>query len=624
MRPIATLLLTATTLLAQPTLTKDDLAPFLDGIIPLQLAREDLAGLTIAVVKDGEVLFAKGYGYSNIANKKPVDPALTLFRPGSVSKLFIWTSVMQQVEQGKINLDQDVNQYLDFRVPAGLTIRHIMTHTSGYEETIKDLFVSRAEDLPSLENYLKNRQPRPLFAPGTTPAYSNYATALAGYIVQRVSGEKLEDYIEKHIFTPLGMKQSSFRQPLPAALQPHMSEGYALASGKPKGFEFVGGWPAGSLSSSALDMSRFVTAHLNYGKLGENRILKEETARQMYTRQKGLAQEMNAMALGFYEESQNGLRIIGHGGDTGWFHSDLHLVHEKNLGIFLSYNSAGKGGADSRGWLWKQILDRYFPDTRPVPPTTANGPADSKLVAGTYLTSRRSDHSLFKPLGILGEAEITALPDGRLQTEAFRTDSGQPEKWRAIGPMLFESESKRRRLRFVGDPEGRLVAVTDFAAFVFERAGFWANQKVHLAIGGFSLGVLALALLFWPVTALVRHRYGERLEVDASQLRWRRWVRAACALQVLALVLWALAFQPAAVGEIGKLSSPLDTRLHLTQALIVVAMLGAAFAIGHGVRTLRRKNSALFKLVEGSIALASVGFLFLVINWNMLDFSLRY
>ncbi|MBY0448000.1 MAG: hypothetical protein K2P95_04860, partial [Hyphomonadaceae bacterium] len=112
--------------------------------------------------------------------------------------------------------------------------------------------------------------------------------------------------------------------------------------------------------------------------------------------------------------------------------------------------------------------------------------------------------------------------------------------------------------------------------------------------------------------------------VDASQLRWRRWVRAACALQVLALVLWALAFQPAAVGEIGKLSSPLDTRLHLTQALIVVAMLGAAFAIGHGVRTLRRKNSALFKLVEGSIALASVGFLFLVINWNMLDFSLRY
>ena len=213
-----------------PQLTAVDLEAFLDGMMPAQLEREDIAGAVIAVVKDGQVIFAKGYGYSDMAKRTPVTPDATLFRPGSTSKLFTWTSVMQLVEQGKLDLNRDVNDYLDFKIPPAfgkpITLRNIMTHTAGFEEVVKDLFVADAQHMGSLEYYVKNHIPARIFPPGTVPAYSNYATALAGYIVQRVSGKPFEQYVAENIYIPLEMKRSTFVQPLPEDLKPLMSKGY--------------------------------------------------------------------------------------------------------------------------------------------------------------------------------------------------------------------------------------------------------------------------------------------------------------------------------------------------------------------------------------------------------------
>ncbi len=162
-------------------LTQSDLEAFLDGMIPLQLPREDIAGAVISVVKNGKPFFAKGYGFSNVEKRTPVSPDGTLFRPGSISKLSNWTSIMQQVEQGKLDLDRDVNEYLDFKIPPTypqpITLRNIMTHTPGFEETIQELFVANASQLKPLDAYLKEHMPARIFPPGTTPAYSNYATA---------------------------------------------------------------------------------------------------------------------------------------------------------------------------------------------------------------------------------------------------------------------------------------------------------------------------------------------------------------------------------------------------------------------------------------------------------------
>ncbi len=235
---------------AAPEMTAQDLSAFFAGLVPYALHRADIPGGVIVITKDGKIIFAKGYGYADVEHSRLVDPATTVFRPGSVSKLFTWTAVMQLVQAGKIDLDADVNKYIDFAIPPfegkPVTMRDLMTHTPGFEETVRDLLVDRADQVLPIDVYLKRRLPTRIFPPGKIIAYSNYGATLAGYIVQRVSGEKFEDYVAKHVFAPLKMTHSTFVQPLPAKLAPLMATGYLEAGADTtKPFEFVDTAPAG-------------------------------------------------------------------------------------------------------------------------------------------------------------------------------------------------------------------------------------------------------------------------------------------------------------------------------------------------------------------------------------------
>lgn len=249
-----------------PALTATDAEAWLDGLMHTALRNARVPGAVVVIVKDGQPLVQKGYGYADWDKRRPVDPQTTLFRPGSVSKLFTWTAVMQLVEQGKLDLDADVNKYLDFTIPGRngkvLTLRHVMTHTTGFEEVARDL-LTYGTPTPDLGQVLKRYIPPYVYDPGTTPGYSNYATSLAGYIVQRVSGLPFDDYMDRHVFAPLGMKHSTFRQPLPDALKPHMSQGYLSQDEPAKGFEIISMPPAGSMSAPGADMGRFMLAFLN-------------------------------------------------------------------------------------------------------------------------------------------------------------------------------------------------------------------------------------------------------------------------------------------------------------------------------------------------------------------------
>jgi len=205
-------------------LTKADVDAWLDGYMPYALKAGAIPGAVVVVVKDGQPLTMRGFGYSDLKTQKPVDPELTLFRPGSVSKLFTWTAVMQLVQAGKLDLDKDVNTYLDFKIPPRdgkpITLRNLMTHTPGFSETAKYLIDFGEKHPEPLGKILARWTPERIYAPGTMPAYSNYGASVAGYIVERVSGEPFDAYIQRHIFAPAGMAHSSFDQPLPAALRP--------------------------------------------------------------------------------------------------------------------------------------------------------------------------------------------------------------------------------------------------------------------------------------------------------------------------------------------------------------------------------------------------------------------
>jgi CubicO group peptidase (beta-lactamase class C family) len=358
-------------------LTATDVEAWLDGLVPIGLRDAEAPGAVIVVVKDGQVLMEKGYGFANYERQIPVDPRRTLFRPGSISKLFTWTAVMQLVEAGKLNLDTDVNTYLDFKIPAyhgiPVTLRQLMTHRAGFSETARDLLTyGKAPD--PLGVVLKRYIPPRIFAPDGGPGYSNYGASLAGYIVQRVSGEPFETYVAQHIFIPLGMNNSTFVQPLPAAMAPNMATGYETADKPGPGFEIIDMPPAGSLTTTGDDISHFMIAHLQLGRYGGAQILQPQTAQEMHTSVTRAFPDLNGNLLGFYQQNVNGHRVISHGGDTNFFHSDLNLFLDDNVGLFISVNARGKDGMGEmlRDKLFAAFADRYFPAAAPPPASTVD------------------------------------------------------------------------------------------------------------------------------------------------------------------------------------------------------------------------------------------------------------
>ncbi len=414
-------------------LTGADVGAWLDGYLPYALHNGDIAGAVVTVVRDGKIIAARGYGYADIAKRRPVDPARTLFRPGSTSKLVTWTAVMQQVEAGKLDLDADVNTYLDFKIPPRngkpVTLRQIMTHTGGFEEVLKNIIFYDPKINMSLEAYLNTWVPTRIFDAGTTPDYSNWASALAAYMVQRVSGMPFDDYVEQRIFAPLGMNNSSFRQPLPKALLADMAVGYERASEPPMGFEFVGPAPAGALASSGLDMGRFMIAHLQNGR----GILKPETAAMMHdspldrVNPMSLIPPLNRMELGFFETNINGREVIAHLGDTNNFHTSLHLFMKDGVGFYVSFNSAGREGAAHvvRAQLFQDFADRYFPSTvrdGRVDATTSREHA--KAMVGHWQISRRSESNFINILNLVGQVEVSIDDKGELVIPALKGPGG--------------------------------------------------------------------------------------------------------------------------------------------------------------------------------------------------------
>jgi CubicO group peptidase (beta-lactamase class C family) len=610
----------------QHELTASDLEAFLDGLVPLQIQRDDIAGVVVAVVKDGKVLFEKGYGYSDVGKKTPVSPQTTLFRPGSISKLFTWTAVMQLVGEGKLDLDRDVNDYLDFKIPPAyskpITLRNLMTHTPGFEESIKGLLVPSAKDMEPLGKYLAVHLPARVFPPGTVPAYSNYGATLAGYIVQRVSGEPFDQYVRQHIFQALDMPHSTFNQPLPDNLKSLMSRGYQLASEPPKEFELVQAYPAGSLASSADDMTHFMIAHLQDGRYGGASILQPQTAQLMHARAFSNAPEMNAMALGFYEESRNGHRIIGHGGDTNWFHSDLHLILDANLGFFVSYNSAGRDEGDPRGELWHKFLDRYFPYQPPPAAAPASAAKDANAVTGAYITSRRDQTNVFSVSSLFDEMNVEANADGTITVDALKGVNGQIKKWQEIAPLRYREMDGQDRLAFTKNALGQMELITDFPAIVYPRARWYQNKLVNEIILGVCAAIFLLTLLFWPLAGLVRRHYAKPLMLTAGQRRLRRAVRLVCALDLAFLVGWASILL--GLNDVAALNQQLDPWMRLLQVVGWLGIAGLVVTLDNLVRVWETPRWWWTRLWDTGIALASIAFVWFLFNWHLLHWRLMY
>ncbi len=600
--------------------TREELEAFIDGVMASQLRSLHVAGATIAVVKDGELFIAKGYGYEDAEKKVPVDPERTLFRPASVSKLFTWTAVMQLVEQGKLDLDADVNTYLtDFKIPdtypEPITIRNLLTHTAGFEDGgLGYLFEKSPDASIPLGRFLAKHMPARVHPPttdftsGTGVAYSNWGAALAGHIVATLSGLPFDEYMERQILEPLGMRRSTFSEPLPRELAARMSGAYTFEGGafKRHGLEYTHNFgPAGSLSATATDMAKFMVAHLQNGAVGEARILREETARLMHTRALSPHPAMNGMCLGYFETWINGRRIIGHGGDTVYFHSVLMLLPEANVGLFVSYNSAGGGGAAFE--LQRAFMDRYFPARLPDVKPPSDFAERAARYTGTYRGLRRSYTRIDKVLSAASELHVRLMSDGTLLT-----DDQPPSRWVEVGASVFRKASDGTTIVFKDDPSGGHAThlFEPFVVLPYERIAWYEGARFHAVLLG-----LGVVLFISTIVSTIR-----RWRADGggpARLRWARPALAAASILYLGFLAGTVI---TATGGVEILYGfPPTFRVALALPLLAILPTAAAVLFA-GIAWRQCAWTWAARLHYTLATLAALAFLWVLNYWNLLGY----
>jgi CubicO group peptidase (beta-lactamase class C family) len=538
---------------------------FLDLVMPAAIARYNAPGATVAVVKDGRLVVAKGYGYNDLVNRTPIDGDTTIFRIGSISKLFTWTAAMQLVEEGKIDLDEDVNTYLKgMKIPdtypgQPVTMRHLLTHTAGFEDTSLRMTWGDVESLISIQQYCAENIPARIYPPGKVSLYSNYGATLAAVVVEDVSGMPFDQYLQSRIFTPLGMDQTNLRQDLPQEFASRLTKGYKFANSEnlPAEDYILTVGPAGSISSTAPDMAKFLIAHLQNGTYGNATILSPGTTNLMHSWAFSVDPRVSGMCLGFYEQHYNGRRTIGHGGDTDTFHSHLCLLPDEQVGFFVSSNSAGGRGV--RDELFKAFMDRYYPgEPIALPEPDPSASARLQHYAGTYEMNRHNYARFERYIGLPSPITITATPEGTLR---MASSDGVVEYIEGESGVFFPADGSRPikgNIVFHTAPDGSVdyFAYTNVPVMVYSRlpwymtADFQDNLKT-------AAGIILGTVLLWPLLFLFRHTYAIPEPSNPKMARIARWSAGIAALLLIAFVYILL---PWSINNEGMLLTYIQTQ----------------------------------------------------------------
>lgn len=491
----------------------------LDKQITMQMKKNHVPGLTIAVVQDQKIVYKRGFGYADLEKKTPVDPDLTLFRMGSISKLFTWTAAMQLEEQDGLNLNTDINEYLkNYKVKDGnyhgqpIHMHHLMGHTAGFSARMIDLFTYEESRRKNLADVIQIKPALRIRPPGKLSAYSNYGSSLAGFVTQEISGKDFEVYIKENIFDPLGMHHATFYQPIPATLSANQAQAYYYDtdSGKHKikRFEIVQGAPAGGLSASAENMARFLIAHINEGRgVGGKRILKKETARRMHQGHFRLHPRANGFAHGFFEMDLAGVRILGHGGDTMFFHSIALFAPDKKIGLIISTN-----GDTGRYMVYELarnfIYDYLVPEKQPKSKQRAMHPEiDLSQYTGAYQMSLRAENELTKimllgtPVVMAGdEPGILLIPD---------ILKGDVVASRMVEKDIFQAVDGYERFIFVRNEAGEVYGFINnfFVGYTFLKPPLLEHPVLHLSIIIWCVIMLIVSFIITPTGILGIFKY---------------------------------------------------------------------------------------------------------------------
>lgn len=529
----------------------DQLEAYVDGVVGQAMRRDHIAGVSVAVVQNGQILLKKGYGFAGPG--RPVDPDQTLFRIGSLSKTFTWIAVMKEVEAGRMRLTAPVNLYLPEKLKVrdegfkrDVLVRDLMTHTPGFEDrALGQLFEEDPARIRPLFEYLRQERPHRVREAGSLPVYSNYGAALAGEAAAYVDGRPYQDLIEAEITRPLGLDHTTFREPYPsradlpapmrADLAALVSRGYRWGQGgfQPQAFEYITHIaPAGAGSSTAGDMARYMMMILGGGQLDGATVYGAETARGFRTTLQASAPGLNGWDNGFAEYAlPGGWRGQGHSGATLWFRSNMVTAPALNLGIFIVANT--DTGGDLVQALPEQVVGRFYAPPPAPPRTGAAALAEqADTYAGSYVNDRRPYGGLGKFVFMLiGQLKVVVTPDGRLLT----IGGGESQAWVPDGAdgRFIAVDSPRASAFAVRD--GRAVRwYAPSGATAFDRVGVLGQTPTLLALAILTL-IASLATL------------GGQFLRDPREFRQTTSQGRANLVQATVAVLWLVAFLAAGV-----------------------------------------------------------------------------
>ncbi len=598
-----------------PELTGADVGAWLDGMVPAMLEREAIPGAAVAVVRGGEVVTQRGFGLADNGLEGIVRnmDERTLTRVGSISKTVVATGVMQLVEQGRLDLDRDVADYLDverqFRFP--FTTRHLLTHTAGFEEAYSGLFIAPGGTPPPLREQISVDPPEQIFEPGTTPAYSNFSYVLAAHVIEAVTGRDAEEYLQTEVLDRAGMSSATFAQP--PLDEDTLARPHPHAHARPIDFEGIRNWPAGSLSVSASDMASFMVAHLD---VENSPLLNRQTLEMMHSPaldhdDLGALANGPRMTLGFFEQDHNGHRIIGHFGDLTHSHAGLQLYPEAATGIFVAVNGTGSRGGSSAflNAVTQGFTDRYFPTTM-----TVTGPIDSAAdhaaaASGAWMLSRRGETTFTRVVNLLPMARVRAVGD-TLTISLFTDLSGEPVPLSEVEPFVWSDDDGNYRVAMRLDADGDVEAIGIDPAMVLHRQPVW--YRIVLLWAGFATLVLLGSLVAWPVGAILRRRLG----VDSGSVPVDRRLHLLSRLGAVAALgavgLWTLAFL-----RVSALSGASTALLVGAQLTTVAAVLATVPATWRAVRSPSRSDGWT-TVGAAMVALAFIGFAAFAITAGLL------
>ena len=611
-----------------------ELEAFLDDLFAKDMEEYHIPGAAVSVVKDGLLFLAKGYGYADLENRIPIDPEQTVFKIGSVGKLFTWTAVMQLVEQGKLDLEADINTYLDFHIPdtypQPITIKHLMTHTAGFEDLWFEVYAWEADDLMPEGEWLASHIPARVRPPGEAAAYSNYGASLAGYIVARVSGQSYEEYLQEHIFTPLGMAHSTVQSPLPSDLRALASLGYwDIGAGLepvpdyPQYFGQPAMIPAGGHSSSVTDMARFMTVHLQGGFYGdastEVRILEESTAQQMRSTLYTPDSRILGNAYGFFEFDDNGQRTLGHSGGTIGFTTLLLLLPDQDLGVFVVYTNESGGRLTTQHLgFQRSFFDHYYPTpvVEPIQPPADFAKRADRFV-GIYSPTRRPYKTLEKISNLLNPMdppiEISDPGDGTL----LYNDHGIEMRLVEVESLYFRQTDGSFDVVFREDDRGRIAHMfADVAPqYAYEKLNWYEMPGFNIAL---VLGCVLIFLSMLPV-AVIRFIRDRRLSRDQKSAS--RGARRAYRI-ILAISILNLLFVVGTMLMLFSLGFP-RFGVSLTDRIVLgLGVLSAILTVGALVyAVLAWKNhywGIAFRIYYALVTVAAVAFVWFLNYWNLL------